>query len=95
MAENDGCIIGLLHHIDYSELVTLDELKKHIDDSIEFNKSLDDDPILRDNKELRVKVWTLKSYGDWRKRTDLTRFSYCPKCGKFIDWGEIRRADNG
>ena len=92
---NDACVIGLLHHYDYSELVTLEKLKEHIEDNIEFNKSIDADPVLRNAKELRAKVWTLKSYGDWRKRTNLTRFSYCPDCGNKIDWGKIRRAEDG
>lgn len=94
MADN-VCVIGLLRHIDYSELVTLDKLKEHIADNIEYNKSLDDDPVLRNAKQLRAKVWTLKSYGDWRRNTNLTRFSYCPVCGNKIDWGEIRRAEDG
>ena len=80
------CIIGLLHHCDYSELVTLADLKRHIEDNIEYNKTLDDDPLLKDAKELKPKCWTLKSYGDKRKSTDLTRFDYCPQCGKKINW---------
>lgn len=95
LVKDHKCIIGLLHHYEYSELVTLDKLKDHIVDNIEFNRSLDDDPILRNAKELRVKVWTLKSYGDWRKNTNLTRFTCCPDCGKIIDWSEIRRMDCG
>ena len=90
-----GCFIGLLHHNDYSELATLDRLKEHIEDNIEYNKSLDADPILRTAKHLRAKVWTLKSYGDCRKSTDLTRFFHCPICGNKIDWAEIRRANDG
>ena len=93
--ENDDCIIGLLHNYDYSELVTIDMLKEHIADNIEFNKSLDDDPLLRNAKEIRAKVWTLKNYGDWRKRTNLTRFNCCPKCGKTIDWKKIRGMEDG
>ena len=90
-----GCIIGLLHHYEYSELVTIDDLKEHIEDNIEFNKSLDDDPVLRNAKHLRAKVWTLRNYGDWRKKTNLTRFRYCPECGEFVDWGVIRRMHDG
>ena len=87
---NRNCIIGLLHHFDYSELVTLDELKDHIEDNKEFNKTLNDDPLLRDCKELRAKIWTIKQYADKRKNTDLTRFDYCPTCGQLIDWKKIR-----
>ena len=89
------CVIGLLHHLEYSELATLDDLKAHIADNIEFNKSLDEDPVFRNAKELRAKVWTLKSYGDLRRNTNLTRFCYCPECGSVIDWGRIRKDGDG
>ena len=84
------CIIGVLYHSDYSELATLKMLKEHIEDNIEFNKSLDNDPLYKDCKDLRAKCWTLKSYGDKRKNTDLTRFDYCPECGNKIDWAKIK-----
>lgn len=87
------CIIGILYHSDYSELVTLTELKEHIADNIEFNKSVDDDPLLKDCKGLRVKCWTLKSYGDKRKNTDLRRFDYCPECGEIINWSNIKNGN--
>ena len=84
------CIIGLLYHQDYSELATLEDLKSHIIENMAFNKSLDDDPIFRNRKELRAKVWTLKSYSDKRRNTDLKQFDYCPTCGKKIDWKKIK-----
>lgn len=87
------CIIGLLHHWEYSELVTLEELKQHIEDNRYYNQSLKDDSIFRDAKELYAKVYTLKSYGDKRKNTDLTRFNCCPECGKAINWEQIRKED--
>ena len=97
MAHEKGeCIIGLLHyHVDYSELVTLEELEEHITDGIMYNVMLDSDPVLKVRKEIRRKVWTLAEYADWRRSTNLQKFSYCPRCGKFIDWGEIRRAEDG
>ena len=88
------CIIGILNHCDCYDLITLAELEKHIEESIEYNKSLDDDPLLKNVKEIRAKCWTLKSYGDKRKSTDLTRFDYCPECGKQIDWSAIKGGDN-
>lgn len=87
------CVIGLLHHYEYSKLATLDDLKEHIADNIEFNRSLDADPLLRSAKELRAKVWTLKSYGDWRKSTNLTRFRHCPECGATINWKQVKDGD--
>ena len=95
MHENGECAVGLLHHVDYSDLVTLEELKKHIADGIEYNRMLDSDPVLKDCKDIRRKVWTLAEYADWRRSTNLQKFSYCPRCGKLINWGEIRRAEDG
>ena len=93
--ENGECIIGLLHHVDYGELVTLEELEEHITDGIMYNVMLDSDPVLKDCKEIRRKVWTLAEYADWRRNTNLQKFSYCPRCGNFIEWGKIRRAEDG
>ena len=84
------CIIGLLCNYERNRLITLEELKEHIAYNIEFNSSLDEDPILRNAKHLRAKEWTLKDYADRRKNTDLTRFNNCPCCGATIDWKEIR-----
>lgn len=69
--------------------MTLDGLKNHIEDQKEFNRSLQDDPLLRNRKEIYAKVFTLKQYADRRCATDLTRFSFCPDCGKRIDWKSI------
>lgn len=33
----------------------------------------------------------LEDYFDKRKNTELTRFDYCPVCGKKIDWRELKR----
>ena len=84
------CIIGLLHHWEYSELITLDGLKQHIKDKREHNEMLKADPIFRDATELYAKVWTLKCYGDKRKNTNLTRFDFCPYCGQEINWRKMR-----
>lgn len=69
--------------------MTLDELKNHIEDQKEYNRSLRDDPTLCSCLSLYVKVFTLKQYADRRRSTDLTRFSFCPDCGKRIDWKSI------
>ena len=89
-AESHKCIVGLLHHVDYSDLVTLEELQEHIEDVITDNILLDSDPVLRGCKNLKRRVWTLAQYADWRTRTNLKKFNYCPMCGSFIDWREIR-----
>lgn len=90
MADTHKCIIGLISCYADGDLVTLDDLKKHIDGKIEFNAFLESDPIYRVRPDLRATVYTLKDYADRRKNTDLTRFTYCPDCGKRIDWKAIK-----
>lgn len=85
------CVIGLLYHSDYTELVTLAGLKRHIEDQKEFNRSLCADPLLHDQKRLYAKEYTLRQYADGRRSTDLTRFTFCPECGAKIDWPAIKQ----
>lgn len=72
------CIVGMLHEYENTELVTIAELKKHIEKENRlpnyFNK----------------KPYQLSDYCDKRKSTDLTRFEYCPICGKNIGWKVIK-----
>ncbi len=89
MAEHE-CIIGLLSHWEYSELITLEELEDHITDRIMFNVAVRSDPVLKSAKELYNKEWSLKDYADRRKSTNLQHFNYCPICGKCVDWKKIR-----
>lgn len=85
------CSLGILHHTDYSEIVTEDELRKSIEDTQEYNKHLEQDPIFRKEADsLRAKVYEMKDYADGRKSTNLTRFKFCPYCGKKIDWKKLR-----
>ena len=85
------CIIGHLYQYDESPLTTLEGLKRHIRDNINFNKFLE---LHYAESRLIKKVYTLSDYGDKRKSTNLTRFDYCPECGKAIDWKAIRRLDH-
>ena len=87
------CVVGMVRYSEYAELVTLKGLEKHISDAAEFNAYLASDTLLKNRKELYCKEWTLKDYADKRKSTDLTRFDYCPQCGKAIDWKSIRRKE--
>lgn len=84
MADHD-CTIGLLCYRSNDNLVTLAELKEHIEAEMEYSKT----PGLWQRK-----VFSLADYGDKRKSTDLTRFEFCPYCGKPIDWKAIKRADH-
>ena len=92
--DNHECIIGILNGYDCydcSVLVTLYELKKHIQKNIEWNERLEEDPSLRNISHLYKKRLSMRDYADKRKLTDLTRFDYCPVCGKKINWADIRR----
>lgn len=83
------CIIGLLGRgYNHPELTTLNGLRRSIKENIEYNEVIL--PKFSSDDRLKAKVWTLKDYGDFRKRTNLTRFKYCPYCGKEINWKEIR-----
>lgn len=86
----ENCTIGLLHHSESSELVTLDGLKTHITENIEFNKAIDADSLLRTIPHIFRKIWTLHDYADFRKNTNLTRFRHCPFCGKEVNWKKIK-----
>ena len=83
---NHDCVIGLLHKVDYDELVTLKELQKHMAVVIKVNEWCKSDGL----DILCSKEWSLKDYCDKRKATDLTRFDYCPYCGKKIEWKKIK-----
>ena len=93
--ENQRCFIGLLHQYEDSQLVTIEDLKEHIAESKYHNEVLVPLYAQGDSQRLLRKIWTLADYGDWRKSTNLTRFSYCPTCGKHIDWKEIRGKKDG
>ena len=38
--------------------------------------------------------YSFKDYCDKRKSTNLTRFEFCPYCGKKIDWKKIKSEGN-
>ena len=93
--ENEECLIGVLHQYEDSQLVTIEDLKEHIAEGKYHNEVLVPLYAQGDQQRLMKKIWTLADYGDWRKSTNLTRFSYCPKCGNFIDWKAIRGMQDG
>ena len=83
------CVIGLLHR-DPSELVTLLDLDEYICDTEQYNQNLP-----KYQKWASRVVWPLKDYADKRKRTNLSRFDFCPECGEKINWKSIRRYGDG
>ena len=92
--DDHECIIGMLNGYECSDLVTLYELKKHIRKNIEWNEMLEEVPSLRNDSHLYNKWLSMRDYADKRKLTDLTRFDYCPVCGRKINWTDIRRTCN-
>ena len=80
MGNKCDCIIG----VKGDDLVTFDELKEIVEIDNAF-------------KKINYKMWsimgnkyTLDDYCDKRKSTDLTRFDYCPFCGRLIEWQIIK-----
>ena len=89
------CIVGLLHLTDCDVLVTLQGLKNHIEDTRNYNDMLRFDPSFKSEfQRLKHEEYSLAQYGDRRRATNLSRFSFCPLCGEEIDWAAIRRNGN-
>ncbi len=88
---NHECVIGLLHHYEEGELATLARVKEHIVDRADHNIQMRALGI--ESPWLYKKEWSLRDYADKRKSTNLTRFDYCPECGKKIDWKAIREEE--
>lgn len=87
-------IVGLLHHMEYSELTTIDGLLRHINDRKFLNEMILNDPFYEGLKHRMRPIYTLRDYGDHRRNTNLTRFACCPKCGAKIDWKAIRQIES-
>ena len=87
--EKCECWVGVLHDYDDTRVVDLKELKNNIQEQKEYAEW--------ESKMYGVneKYYTLADYCDKRKSTDLTRFNYCPLCGKKIDWKAIKGGANG
>ena len=93
MSEHE-CIIGLLNDYDNTKLVTTNELLQEIKDDVSVCNYLSllykEYGII--DKEIKS-TYTLKDYCDKRKSTNLTRFEFCPYCGKKIDWKKIKNEE--
>ena len=87
MANNCECVIGFYYRQGDSSLVSLSDLKWHIQDVKEFNAECKRFGM----SDIVKKEYTLKDYADKRKSTNLTRFDFCPMCGEKIDWKAIGR----
>lgn len=73
-------IIGVLHNYDNTRLMTAEELNEEIKSEKLYFEHY---------KELGIihrKLYDWNDYSDRRRNTNLTRFTYCPRCGTKIDW---------
>lgn len=86
---NCKCYIGIINDYDNTRMATLDGLKLHIKESLYLKQAFETDPLYVGYKH-GIKGWTIADYCDKRKNTDLTRFEYCPMCGRKIDWKAIK-----
>ena len=84
------CFVGVLNDYDNTEMVTIEGLRRHIRDTSELIETLKRDKLFNEHL-YGCRAWTLVDYCDKRKTTDLSRFEYCPMCGKKIDWKAIKR----
>ena len=89
-SSNHKHIIGLLYNGEHQELVTLEDLERHIQKQQEFNDMIMRDPFFAELKQYMNPDYTMRHYGDWRCRTDLHRFMCCPECGEAINWKRLR-----
>ena len=87
--EKCECWIGVLYDYDDTRIVNLEDLKKNIQEQKEYAEWK------AKTYGVNEKHYTLDDYCDKRKSTDLTRFNYCPLCGKKIDWKAIKGGANG
>ena len=83
------CVIGIINYEEYYDLATVAELEHLVEYRIEFNKRVRSE--YGEIDDLLYKEWSLADYFDRRKSTNLTRFDYCPFCGKKIDWRWLKR----
>ena len=79
--EKCECWIGVRYDYEDTDITTLAELKEHIEIMKRLPSYFHQNP------------YELVDYCDKRKSTDLTRFNYCPFCGKKIDWKAIKEME--
>lgn len=91
MSECKDCTIGLLHKSqDWFDFSTADDLKGHIESKMRFNAHMKEKYGEFAPTELFWKIWSWEEYCDKRVSTDLTRFNFCPWCGKKINWRKMK-----
>lgn len=76
MTNGHECIIGLFHDDECMDLYTFSNFQDYIECQKECG---------------RYDCCDLQDYFDKQKNVYLERFTYCPECGKKIDWNELKR----
>lgn len=77
------CVICMVYDYENTHLASLEKLKEHIKNNERMYNSF----------WTNTKPYTLSDYADKRKNTNITRFEYCPFCGKKIDWKVIKEGE--
>lgn len=83
---NHECIIGMYNDYENTDLITYSEICEMSLSEWKSHLKYEDT-----YKRIGIKPPTrLEDYFDKRKNTELTRFDYCPVCGKKIDWNKLK-----
>lgn len=90
--EKHECVIGIYSDYDSLMPVSLNQLKGILIASDDLKKVIQVDPVYMAIYH-SYRHYTLSDYLDRRKNTNLSRFEYCPVCGKEIDWKKLRRVE--
>ena len=81
-------IIGMLNDYDNTYNITLKQLKHYIKQEQEQYEYE-----IKNYPDVARKPFNLSDYMDRRKSTNLTRYNFCPICGRKIDWKNIKEND--
>lgn len=81
------CIIGIYYDYENTRDVTLTDLKDIAKENEERYKYLKEDNAFYG---IIAKPYRLQDYLDQRKHL-INHYTYCPICGKKIDWAKLRK----
>ena len=85
---NHECIIGIWYDYGDTQTVTVNELKQKVSNNFAFCGHCISEELQLYNTMHSI---SLSDYFDFRKSTNLSRFDYCPVCGKKLDWKQMKK----
>lgn len=85
------CYIGEIQDWDDTHVVTLNDLKHHIEMETKCYRDRNEQAKKCGMAALDKEIISLEQYADTSRETDLFRFTFCPVCGKRIDWDAIKK----